>query len=156
MIEVESLATSIEYLTGYVFIEKILDTEAVQMASPQIADLHNSSFRGLGNNKRLAILGDAVLTKIFCAAWFDRCTNDLTSNEALAQCGFEIGVDRCIHLTDGLSSVSPKMVATTLEAIIGAVFRDGGDEAALRVVTYLRFLNHWLLTVTLHFFYIPI
>jgi ribonuclease-3 len=40
------------------------------------------------------------------------------------------------------------MVATTLEAIIGAIFEDGGDDAVMRVIEHLGFLNHRFLTVT--------
>jgi ribonuclease-3 len=47
------------------------------------------------------------------------------------------------------------MVATTLEAIIGAVFQDGGDEAAMRVIEHLGFFNHRFLTVTLQLFLYP-
>jgi ribonuclease-3 len=40
------------------------------------------------------------------------------------------------------------MVATTLEAIIGAIFEDGGDDAVMRVIEHLGFLKHRFLTVT--------
>jgi ribonuclease-3 len=40
------------------------------------------------------------------------------------------------------------MVATALEAVIGAVFQDGGNEAVTRVIEYLGFFDHPLLTVT--------
>jgi ribonuclease-3 len=47
------------------------------------------------------------------------------------------------------------MVATTLEAVIGAVFLDGGDEAATRVIEHLGFLGHRFLSVTLHTLHCP-
>jgi ribonuclease-3 len=43
------------------------------------------------------------------------------------------------------------MVAMTMEAIIGAVYEDGGDNAVLDVMTQLNFLNHPLLLVTFAF-----
>lgn len=46
--------------------------------------------------------------------------------------------------------VSAKMVASTLEAIIGAVHQDGGDTAVLQVIEHLGFLEHPLLMVTFH------
>jgi ribonuclease-3 len=47
------------------------------------------------------------------------------------------------------------MVATTLEAVVGAVFLDGGDEAAMRVIKHLGFLEHRFLSVTLHTLHCP-
>jgi ribonuclease-3 len=44
------------------------------------------------------------------------------------------------------------MVATTLEAIIGAVFQDGGDEAVKSVIERLGFLKHRVLSVMLQNF----
>lgn len=41
------------------------------------------------------------------------------------------------------------MVATTLEAIVCAMFLDGGDDAVMRVIEHLGFLEHRFLTVTL-------
>jgi ribonuclease-3 len=41
------------------------------------------------------------------------------------------------------------MVAMTFEAIIGAVFQDGGDEAAVRAMERLGFLDHPYLVVML-------
>jgi ribonuclease-3 len=47
------------------------------------------------------------------------------------------------------------MVATTLEAIIGAVFQDGGDQAVTRVIEDLGFFYHPLLTVTSQSLLVP-
>jgi hypothetical protein len=74
--------------------------------------------------------------------------NEILGNDGLAARGYDVGVDKCIFVADGTYHKSPKMVATTLEAIIGAVFEDGGDEAAMRVIKHLGFLEHRFLTVT--------
>jgi ribonuclease-3 len=57
-------------MKDYTFANKLLCAEAAQMASPMVDVIFNGGFRGVDNNKRLAILGDAVLQKVLCAAWF--------------------------------------------------------------------------------------
>jgi ribonuclease-3 len=74
------------------------------------------------------------------------------SNEGLAERGFDLGVDACVFRSDGTPSTSAKMVATTLEAIVGAVFADGGNDAVLRVMNHLGFLDHDFFLVTLYSF----
>lgn len=75
----------------------------------------------------------------------------MLSNDRLAQRGCDLGVDACVICNDG-TVVSAKMVASTLEAIIGAVYQDGGDDTVLRVIEHLGFTSHLLLMVTLHIF----
>jgi ribonuclease-3 len=179
LLEVGAKAAQVEQLTGYVFTNKLLAAEAVQMAAPQIAVIYGS-FRGLPNNKRLSVLGDAVLAKTLCDLWFtarDRwgrykpaislltteftksgnllntsdwntLRNDMLSNDNLAQRGYSLGVGSCVFCNEG-TTVSAKMVAGTLQAIVGAVHQDGGDDAVLRVIEHLGFTQHPLLMVTL-------
>jgi ribonuclease-3 len=73
----------------------------------------------------------------------------MISNDALAERGYRHGVDSCIFMANGTRARSPKMVAMTLEAIIGAVFQDGGDEAAVRAMEHLGLLDHPYLVVML-------
>jgi len=42
----------------------------------------------------------------------------------------------------------PNLVATALEAVIGAVYQDDGDAAVQRIMQSLGFFDHELLTVT--------
>ncbi|RDH26283.1 hypothetical protein BDQ94DRAFT_155783 [Aspergillus welwitschiae] len=58
----------------------------------------------------------------------------IASNRNLAQRGFELGLDRCVckNLSQG-NFVSDKLMATTVEAIAGAVFLETSwDRAALQ------------------------
>lgn len=72
--------------------------------------------------------------------------NDQLSNENLSQRGHNLGIESLVFSNQGAATAaSPKMVAATLQAIIGAVYQDGGDEAALRVVHNLAFTEHRLL-----------
>ncbi|KAF3045353.1 hypothetical protein E8E11_007882 [Didymella keratinophila] len=159
LLNVDAKGAQVELLTGYTFTNKLLAAEAVQMAGPQVAVVYQSSFRGLPNNKRLSVLGDAVLTKVLCGHWFsarDRhgkelnagdwttLRNDMLSNDSLARRGYDHGIDPFVYCNIG-TIVSAKMIASTLEAIIGAVYQDGGDIAVLQVIEHLGFFEHRLL-----------
>ncbi|KAF2124491.1 ribonuclease III [Dothidotthia symphoricarpi CBS 119687] len=162
MLNTGDKAAQIEEMIGYTFNNKLFAAEAVQMAAPQTAVIHEGMFFGLENNKRLSLLGDAVLAKVLCDKWFHArdnrgharslsdwttARNDLLSNDALAQRGYDLGVDGCVILSPGMHTVSRKMVASSVEAIVGAVYRDGGDSAVLCVIEKLGFFDHRLLLV---------
>jgi ribonuclease III len=51
------------------------------------------------------------------------------SNANLAAIGLRHNLNRCVHLNPGTTAVSDKTMATTVEAILGAVHVDGGDAA---------------------------
>jgi hypothetical protein len=70
MQSVEAATEKIEAITGHVFTSKLLCAEAVQMAAPQTMAIYSGGLQTVENNKRLAVLGDAVLAKVLCAAWF--------------------------------------------------------------------------------------
>ncbi|KAF2822694.1 hypothetical protein CC86DRAFT_330464, partial [Ophiobolus disseminans] len=137
----------------------MLAIEAVQMAAPRTAVFYNGC-AGVDNNKRLSILGNAILSKVLCAAWFQardptghthsaaRWTairNDLISAEGLSQRGYKVGIDKCIYVAGGMHRKSPKMVGSTLEAVVGAIFLYGGDAAVGRVIEHFGFLEHGFL-----------
>lgn len=69
----ESKAAQIEAVLEhcYIFVDKSIAVEAVQMAAPQISAINGGFFICVNNNKRLAVLGDALLAKILCAAWIE-------------------------------------------------------------------------------------
>ncbi|EUC42798.1 hypothetical protein COCMIDRAFT_28652 [Bipolaris oryzae ATCC 44560] len=163
-----SQVLEIEAIVDYVFSKKRLAAEAAQMAAPQIAFVEDNAFKVLYNNKRLAILGEAVLARELCSAWFrmrgshddalspaqwTQLRNDLISNDALAHRGYTVGIDQVIITASSTPTVSPKMVAATFGAIIGAVHEDGGDAAVHKVMQHLGFFDHALLTVTSLFFH---
>lgn len=68
----------------------------------------------------------------------------------LAARGFEHGLDAHIIKNAGLGQVSIKMMATAIEAIIGAVFEDSNRdyEAVRKVMDNLGFFDHPLLSAT--------
>ncbi|EUC30790.1 hypothetical protein COCCADRAFT_39015 [Bipolaris zeicola 26-R-13] len=157
-----SRVLEIEAMIDYVFSKKRLAAEAAQMAAPEVAFIEDDVFTALHNNKRLAILGEAVLVRELCSAWFrmrgsydealspaqwTQLRNDIISNDALARRGYNAGIDKVIITASSTLNVSPKMVAATLGAIVGAVHEDGGDAAVHNVMEHLGFFDHILLTV---------
>jgi ribonuclease-3 len=85
--------------------------------------------------------------KVLSQAQWTKLRNDLLTNDTLARRGYEVGIDECVITAESTSTVSSKMTATTLEAIIGAVYADGGDSAVQRVMEHIGFFNHNLFTV---------
>ena len=61
------------------------------------------------------------------------------------------GLDVCVILNLGTSVVSHKTMAITIEAILGAVFIDGGADALGAVLAILGLAHELLKVVTLIF-----
>lgn len=68
---------------------------------------------------------------------WNRARSVTASDANLAFVGFSHGLDRCIALEPGTRAVSRKTMATTVEALIGAAYQDGGDLAVEQVVSQL-------------------
>ena len=102
----------------------------------------------LVSNERLEFLGDAVLGMIVCQELYDRYEDwlegDLTkvksvivSRRLCAQVADEIGLTKLLILGNGIdaeSDLPTSVKAAVFEAVIGAIFVDGGLEAARRFI----------------------
>jgi ribonuclease-3 len=88
-----------------------------------------------------------IAGEVLSNAQWTSMRNDLLSNDALARRAYQAGLDKCVITADSQPAVSSKMVATALEAVIGAVYQDGGNDAVQRVMQSLKFFDHPLLTV---------
>ena len=101
--------------------------------------------RGLPHNERLEFLGDAVLD--LCSAHFlfghypEEAEGGLSKHQAaivceasLAECARRIGLDRELLLGKGEEKSGGRsrdsLVSDAFEAVIGAIYLDGGFEAA--------------------------
>ena len=104
---------------------------------------------GADHNERLEFLGDAVLSLAISALLFDRFAGsdegDLTRvrahlvrEDSLHRVALQIGLPEVLRLGEGEArgggAQRASILADALEALIGATFRDGGFEAASRVV----------------------
>ncbi len=105
--------------------------------------------RGADNYERLEFLGDGVLGCAVADELYARFPQlsegkltrlraSLVREETLAQVGKELGVDAFVRLGEGELAAGPEprpsILADALEAVLGAVFLDGGYAAARRAV----------------------
>ena len=109
--------------------------------------------RGFGSphNERLEFLGDSVLGLVVTEALFtaspavaegslSRLRADLIREESLARIAREIGLSEFLRLdvstTRNEGASRPSILADALEAVFGAVFLDGGYEAARGAIVH--------------------
>ena len=100
------------------------------------------------SNERLEVLGDAVLGLVVCHALFERLPRamegDLTkiksavvSRRACARVASQLGLPEVLHCGQGMEvgeQMPRSLAAAALEALIAAIYLDGGFEAARRFI----------------------
>lgn len=132
--------TELERKIGYAFrdaalLERALTTPACRMDHPEG-----------GDNQRLEFLGDAVFGLLSAEAVYDAFPDDaegvltvrrthLVSGAALADAAERIGLRSHLKLNQGAHPIPPraKVLADSLEAVMGAAWMDGGIAAARAV-----------------------
>ncbi|KAI5922187.1 hypothetical protein F4810DRAFT_711792 [Camillea tinctor] len=133
-------------ILGYVFKAPEILWEALQAPGSDITALNG---RPIPNgNKPLAGVGDKVFGLLTVLDSYERGDNTastavllrtVVSNYQLATTCDNFGLTECINQNpSGAGVVSPRTRADTVEAIIGAAFRDGGLDAARQVVKRLK------------------
>ena len=130
----------IEAALGYSFADRALLEEALT---------HASAARGVrrASLERLEFLGDRVLglglATMLCEANPGEAPGDLSrrharlaSGETLVSIGREIGLQRYLRVDKGLDrdALPPSMIGDSCEAVIGAVYSDGGHDAAMALI----------------------
>lgn len=115
--------------------------------NPQLLELAltQSGADAVHNNERLEFIGDRVLGLSVAALLYDMFPNEqegelarrhamLVSTETLAHVAHSLEIDKHVrhgHMTAGRSQ---HMYADAMEAVLGAIFLDGGFEAARKIV----------------------
>ncbi len=103
------------------------------------------------NNERLEFLGDAVLDLVISEHLFRRLVSEegeltrlralVVCEESLVICGKKLGIGEYINLSAGEEKSGGRkkksIIADAVEAVIGAVFIDGGFENARKIVLKL-------------------
>jgi len=126
----------IEHLIGYQFSDPAILTKAFTHAS--------SVDDRLVSNERLEFLGDAVLALVICRGLFERfpvyLEGDLTkiksrlvSRRTCARLANEMGLQNFLAVGRGMSrsrALQGSIAAAAMEALIAAIYIDGGFEAA--------------------------
>jgi len=135
-----SASSDLQKKIGYAFADQGLLQQALTHASMQ----------GQAQNERLEFVGDRVLGLVMAAllykAFPDETEGDmakrhtgLVQQQALAGIAAEIGLAAHIRLSGGERNAGgaqkDAIVADAMEALIGAVFMDGGYAAAEELVT---------------------
>jgi ribonuclease III len=107
---------------------------------------------GADHNERLEFLGDAVLSLAVSSLLFERFSGsdegDLTRvrahlvrEESLHRVALQVGLPDVLRLSEGEArgggAQRPSILADALEALIGAVFLDGGFDAGRALVKHL-------------------
>lgn len=136
----------LEEKIGHTFADRSLLTTALTHRS----FINESRKHGGTHNERLEFLGDAVLelitTEFLYARYPHKAEGDLTSYRAglvntstLATVALELGVNDFLLLSKGESKDTGRarqyILANAFEAIVGALFLDGGYEAARAFVS---------------------
>ncbi|KAI9739551.1 MAG: hypothetical protein M1834_006267 [Cirrosporium novae-zelandiae] len=154
-----SIISSVEVIIGYRFMDRSILWEALHAPG--------SLFPVIGNhclaegNKRLAIVGDAILRSALIETWYinggakveaDRKLQQIASNINLNLVGRNKGLDSFVQGNPSQGRVvAPRTMADTIEAVLGAVYLDGGmihAKEAMTVLGLIIFANDNLLEET--------
>ena len=132
------------------FVREKLGHEPRNIALFELALTHSSI--GKNSYERLEFLGDRVLGMVIAHALYERYPNEpegnlskryngLVDGVTCAQNGREIGVPQLVRLgrqaREDRASQSDNVVGDVVEALIGALFLDGGFDAAERFILKL-------------------
>ena len=137
------MPTDIERILGYSFKNKAVLKEALTHKS--FAGEH----RGVKHNERLEFLGDSILGAIVADYIYNECPHDeegvlskiksnLVSRRNLYLWGKDLNLGRFIALGRGELATGGRtrdsIISNAVEAVIGALYEDGGYEAACRFI----------------------
>jgi len=129
-----------EQMLGYTFRDHTLLKRALTHAS--LADSR------LESNERLEFLGDAILGMVVCEYLFEhyegllegemtKIKSTVVSRRVCAEVAIDLGLDELLRLGKGMSNradLPGSVVAAVYEALIGAIYIDGGMESARRFI----------------------
>ncbi|MHC8509531.1 MAG: ribonuclease III [Rhodospirillales bacterium] len=124
---------------GYTFQRPDLLALALTHASANVRD------RTTKTNERLEFLGDRVLSLAAAEMLLERFPDEpegdiakrhsaLVRNETLVEIGREIRLGVCITAGRKINTEEPSIIADALEAVIAAVYLDGGWEPARALI----------------------
>ena len=118
----------------------------------KLALTHSSCDRVGGDNQRLEFLGDAVLDLIIAESLYakfpeadegalDRCRASIVNGKSLARAATAKGLGKYLEVGEAQRQHHPEpskaMLEDALEALIGAIYLDGGITAARETIMHL-------------------
>jgi len=141
---VEEYLTNLEAEIGYTFTDRQLLFQALTHKS-----FSNEQAELVPHNERLEFLGDAVL-ELAVSTWvfnhypdipeggLTRIRAEVVSERGLAQVATQLQIGAALRLGKGEKRSGggdkPSLLADALEALLGAIYRDGGFAPASKVV----------------------
>jgi len=143
MIEDGKKLEKCQEILGYRFRDESILVQALTHAS--------SNSNGAADNERLEFLGDAIVGMVVCEHLFrnypqhregrlTRMKSAIVSRSALGRVARSLGLTRFIIVGPGMAKrrhLPNSLYANVFEALVAAVFLDGGIEEAQRVVLSL-------------------
>ncbi len=139
-------------------LQKVIQYNFTDLTILKKALTHSSSAHKLESNERLEFLGDAVLGLVICQALFDRfpgyLEGDLTKIKSKLvsrkTCSFiasQLDLESMLTLGPGMQksrALKGSIAAATLEAVIAAIYIDGGFEAARQFIlrSFMPLIEH--------------
>ncbi|KAI1629260.1 ribonuclease III domain-containing protein [Exophiala viscosa] len=142
-----------EKIINYEFKDKFPCIEALHTFNTSV--MYMNELRSVRKNDSLAVLGDAVLAHHLCRQWYttgnsrgqwSMVQREVAGNENLACAAVYNGLNECLVVVETVDFLSERMLATLMEAIIGAVSLDCGDDPATMEALFFRLrLDHDLL-----------
>ncbi|MBN1973433.1 MAG: ribonuclease III [Sedimentisphaerales bacterium] len=136
----EEISLQIERILGY----KFRDVELLALAFTHTSAVDNR----LASNERLEFLGDSVLALVVCRRLFEifpgylegdltKIKSMLVSRETCAQIARKLGLHKFLKVGKGMitnKALSGSLAAGVFETVIGAMYIDGGFEAAQKFI----------------------
>ena len=131
-------------------LERAIDYRFLDAALLRTALTHRS--HSVPNNERLEFLGDSVLNAVVARRLFERFPQmsegdmsrlraNLVRQDSLHKLSLSLSLGDHLRLGEGEQKSGgasrPSILADTLEALFGAIWLDGGFDAASRVITRL-------------------
>jgi ribonuclease-3 len=143
-------------IIGYTFAD--IDLLRLALTHRSVAHVANQS---IPSNERLEFLGDSVLGLIIAEQLYrdhpELSEGDLTKTKAmlvneatLAARAIDIGLNLCVQLSSEEEKSGgrerPSIISDACESVIGAVYLDGGIEAARNVILRLIYRHRDVIT----------
>ena len=128
------------------------DSDLLRQAMIHGSYMNESSEPGLESNERLEFLGDAVLGAIVAQqlyadfpgvseGWLTVSRSRLVRNSTLGRIGKQLGLSECLLMGAGVANEGGRerfsVLSRVLEATFGAIWLDGGEDAARRAILNL-------------------
>ncbi|KAL8947092.1 MAG: hypothetical protein Q9222_006589 [Ikaeria aurantiellina] len=141
---VDDAVNAVQTMIDYNFTDSFLLWEALQAAGSTVVTAGGRIFPN--GNKRLAVLGDTILQLAICEDWynsglprgaFDVHRQRIGSNQNLNSVGLQAGLHNHVNRAGGSTAVAPATMATTVQAVLGAVYLDSDLQSVKSVMQTL-------------------